>query len=150
MTAAETPRDLMVLVADSDTHRVMESLLSTPERLGIRQITFAIESHVGRDPGCRKGSPEFLRSYLGDFRHALVLFDRKGCGSTKTRREIQEQVRRDLAANGWNDRARAIVIAPELEVLVWGSVENLAQVLGWSEGALRRFVTKRGLLAADG
>lgn len=144
MNPAGAPKDLFVLAADSDAHRVLEAILKTPARLGIRPVTFEIERHPEHDPGCRLGSTEYLRPFLGRFRHALVVFDRDGCGSTKTRREIQNEITADLAANGWQDRARAIVIAPELEIWVWGSWSNLAKVLESGEAVLREVVTRQG------
>lgn len=143
------PSDLFVLVADSDAYRVLEAVLKTPDRLGIRPVTFEIERHPGHDPGCRLGAAEHLRPFLGRFRHALVVFDRAGCGSRKSRREIQAGVTAELAANGWQDRARAIVIAPELEIWVWGSWANLATVLGSTESVLRQLLTRQGFPTSD-
>ena len=36
-----------------------------------------------------------------------------------------------LAANGWNDRAKAIVVDPELESWVWADSRVVEDVLGW-------------------
>ena len=119
MNPAGAPKDLFVLAADADAHRVLEAILKTPARLGIRPVTFEIERHPEHDPGCRRKSTEYLRPFLRRFRHALVVFDRDGCGSTQTRRELQNEITADLAVNGWQDRARAIVIDPELEI--WGA-----------------------------
>lgn len=149
MNPAGAPRDLVVLAADSDAYRVLEAILQTPDRLGTRPIAFEIERHPRHDPGCRLGSTEYLRPFLGHFRHALVVFDRDGCGSTQTRRELQDEITANLAANGWQDRARAIVIAPELEIWAWGSWTNLATVLGSRESALREVVTRQGLSISD-
>ncbi len=149
MNPAGAPQDLFVLAADSDAHRVLETILKTPDRPGIRPVTFAIERHPGHDPGCRQKSTEYLRPFLRRFRHALVVFDRDGCRSTKTRRELQNEITAHLAANGWRDRARAIVIAPELEIWVWGSWKNLATVLGSRESALRERLTTEGFPTSD-
>lgn len=78
-----------------------------------------------------------------------MVFDRAGCGSRKSRREIQTGVTDELAANGWQDRAKAIVIAPELEIWVWGSWANLATVLGSSEPVLRQLLMRQGLPTSD-
>lgn len=144
MNPAGAPKDLFVLAAGSDAHRVLEAILKTPDRLGIRPVTFAIERHPEHDPGCRLGSTKYVRPFLGRFRHALVVFDRDGCGSTDSRREIQNDITADLAANGWQDRARPIVIDPELEICVWGSWKNLATVLESDESVLREVVTRQG------
>lgn len=149
MNPAGAPRDLVVLAADADAHRVLEAILKTPDRLGIRPVTFAIERHPGHDPGCWLGATEYLRPFLGRFRHTLVVFDRDGCGSTKTRRQLQNEINAALATNGWQDRARAIVIAPELEIWVWGSWTNLATVLGSTESVLRELLTRQGLPTSD-
>ena len=56
---------------------------------------------------------------------------------------VEEQLRR----NGWGDRAKVIVIEPELEVWVWSDSPAACRVLGWdhSYAALRRWLGRRGL-----
>lgn len=48
------------------------------------------------------------------------------------------------------ENGKAIVIEPELEAWVWGSMANVARVLGWEKVHLERFLEWRGSLAAEG
>ena len=43
--------DLFVLAADLDMTNALEGLLSRPRDLGIRDVTFVVERHPGRDGG---------------------------------------------------------------------------------------------------
>ena len=63
--------DLFVLAADLDMANALEGLLSRPRDLGIRDVTFVVQRHPGRDGGCRTGSVEFLRPYLERHDHAI-------------------------------------------------------------------------------
>ena len=123
-------KDLVVLVADQDMHEAMGELLQRTESLGIRPIKYSIEKHLRRDPGCRTEAATYLRTYTRNYRNALVMFDREGCGSDLSRNQIQSRVERDLAANGWGDRCKAIVIDPELEAWVWNGSNRVSEILG--------------------
>ncbi len=126
-------RDLFVLVADQDMIETMTGLLSRPEDLGIRRIEFALRKHLQRDAGCRSKAAGSLRPFIRDHRHALVMFDKHGCGRDDySRKEIQDEVEQDLSRNGWESRAKAIVIDPELEAWVWSRSGEVPEILGWS------------------
>ena len=144
-------RDLLVLVPDADIEQAMYGLLVRADRIDIAPVDFEIRRHVNRDSGCRTNAANFLRPYSKTYRHALVVFDRHGCGSRETREEIQEQVEIDLARNGWEDRSKAIVIDPELEVWVWSRAPPVAEVLGWGTDfeALRKWLESRNLWGPD-
>ena len=107
--------------------------------------------HVNRDSGCRSAATVHLRPYLKSHRYALVVFDRHGCGSQGPRVEIQREVERDLARNGWKDRSKVIVIDPEIEVWVWSGSPEVARVLGWGSDlrALRKWLESRNLWASN-
>ena len=125
-------RDLYVLVADQDMLETMTSLLSRSESLGIRRISYAVDKHLQRDAGCRSDAARRLRPFLGDYRYALVVFDKHGCGrDDDSREEIQIEVETELSLNGWRDRSRAIVIEPELEAWVWSASNHVPRTLGW-------------------
>lgn len=102
---------LVALVADRDIEESLAKLFGRPEHLGIRPFRFAITRHPDRDAGCRAHAANFLRQFLRSYRHALVVFDRDGCGSPSTREEIERTVERDLSRNGWERRAHAVVTA---------------------------------------
>ena len=128
------PRDLYVLVADLDMLQTMEGLLSRAPSFGIRPIHYTVGRHLRRDPGCRTEASQYLRGYISDYKYALVVLDRNGCGAFASREEIQHAVESDLSANGWRNRSKAIVIDPELETWVWNGSNSVPKVLGWAGG----------------
>ena len=126
--------DLVVLVADKNMEASVRGLLSRRQALGLRQIRYEVYVHVGRDPGCFLSGHDFLRPMAGRTAHALVLFDRIGSGREQnTRESLEDLVTGRLASSGWDDRAAAIVIDPELEVWVWSDSPHVGRVLGWRE-----------------
>ena len=127
-------KDLYVLVADLDMLQTMEKLLNRNAKLGIRPIKYAVAKHLHRDSGCRTNASQYLRGHIRDYQYALVMFDRDGCGDCASREEIQHEVERDLANNGWGDRSKAIVIDPELEIWVWTGSNYVPRILGWEGG----------------
>ena len=124
-------RDLVVLVPDADIEQTVRGLLDRSDDLGIRAIRWTVTRHPERDPGCRVRAMELLRPFVSSSRYALVVFDQEGCGSSKPRETIQSLVESKLSSNGWMDRAKAIVIDPELEVWLWNGSPDVAEELGW-------------------
>lgn len=108
--------------------------------------------HPEHDPGCRLRSPEFLRAFARRSRHALVVLDLEGSGvdETNDRSVMEAQLEQRLRESGWQDRARVVVIAPELETWVWSDSPHVASVFGWTEeptrGGLREWLTDREFL----
>lgn len=53
-----------------------------------------------------------------------------------------------LSRNGWEHRARAVVIDPELEAWAWSASHVVATALGWGEryDELRLWLSQRGIL----
>lgn len=139
--------DLIVLVADRHMEGAFTGLMSNPEKLGIRRIEPQIRIHPGRDPGCRTTAAEFLRPFLRSNRHAIVAFDRHGCGSDLMPVDIQSKVELQLSRNGWEQRSRVVVIDPELEAWVWAPNRHVSRMLGWGDdfGRLRAWLNGRGL-----
>ena len=126
-------KDLAILVPDRDYEVAIPVLLRRSRALGTRPITFDISAHADHDPGCLLKSAEFLRQYLPTHRHALVLFDREGCGKEKLDpARIEELVARDLSRCGWHERAAAVVLDPELEVWIWVNSPEVDRCLCWS------------------
>lgn len=142
------PRHLIVLAADKHIASVLETLLSRrPSDMGIHAMSFDVRRHPESDPGCRTRSAEFLRPLINGYRHALVVFDHRGCGEEKrTPAEIRGEVEDELGRNGWRERSRAIVIKPELESWIWSRSGRVAHVLGWG----RSFEPLREWLQAEG
>jgi hypothetical protein len=135
MTESAPGGDLVLLVADSHQKSGLGVLLGERYRsLDIRQISFEVYAHQGHDPGCLLRSCEFLRNFQGRFSHALVVFDRDGCGQEHLDRgSLERVVEAELSASGWHDNAATVVIDPELESWVWSDSPHVATALGWHD-----------------
>lgn len=149
-TSTDFP-NLIVLASDKHIAASLEILIGQRHAdLGISPITFDVRRHPESDPGCRTKAVEFLRPFINQYSRALVVFDQKGCGSGSPREEIQDGVETALSRNGWAERSKAIVIAPELESWVWSPAEDVARALGWGRdfAPLRNWLGTRGLWPA--
>ena len=147
MNHGQTSDGLVALVADRDIQETLTQLFHRADSFGIRPFTFEIRRHPDRDAGCRVDAANFLRQFLRTCRCALVVFDRDGCGSASSRKQIQGVVEQDLARNGWEQHARVVVIDPELEAWVWSGSPEVSQALGWGRqyDELRSTLEKAGL-----
>lgn len=79
------------------------------------------------------------------------MFDHSGCGSQEDRATIQQETEKLLARNGWEDRAKVIVVEPELEAWVWGDVKALSRCIAWRDDgpSLREWLADQCLWARD-
>ena len=138
---------LFVLVADRDIEETLRAVLHRPASLGMRSVPFECQRHPNRDGGCRASAAKFLRPFRNRFSHALVVFDRRGCGSPETREAIEEKVESDLRRNGWKNCGKAIVIDPELERWLWSDSPAVIKGLGWNGGYadLRSWLEEMGV-----
>ena len=128
-----TARDLVVLVADKDMQHALKGLLSRPKALGIRPIAHDIYLHPQHDPACARRGVSFLSGFAAQYRHGLLLFDHEGSGCEATpAEELQREVDRRFADSAWGERARTVVVAPELEAWVWSESPHVDAVAGWS------------------
>ncbi len=142
--------ELIILVPDKNMEAALKGILSRHQSLGIRQVDHRIYVHPARDPGCLGQGHEFLRPFTGLFGHGLVLFDRDGCGREDcSREELEILVEGRLQTSGWDDRARAVVIVPELEIWVWSDSPHVAAALGSKDDipTVRRWLTDQHLWA---
>lgn len=142
-------KDLILLVADRNMRGSLEGILSRPAALGLRGISFDLYVHPEQDPGCLRRSHTFLQSFTHQYRYALVLLDHEGCGREETDRPALETELEDrLNGAGWEGRAAAVVIAPELEIWVWSDSPHVERVFGWGgdRGPLRDWLAGRGFL----
>jgi hypothetical protein len=147
----QEPRDLVVLVADSHQKAAVTGILSRAKAMGIRSVEADIRVHILRDPGCLREAHEFLRSFSRKYLHALVLFDREGCGQDDRPREVlEDQVQQHLSRSGWEDRSAVVVIEPELEAWVWSESPEVDAALGWEGRSpkLRDWLAQGGFLPA--
>lgn len=131
-------KDLVVLVADKNMECAIRGIVSRGRALAFRTVDFDIYVHPERDPGCLRKAHIFLRPFSESYAHALVAFDRQGCGrEEQTRQDLESEVEGNLARSGWDDRAACVVIDPELEVWVWSDSPHVESVLGWEGQAPR-------------
>jgi hypothetical protein len=130
----DQPTDLFVLVADQNTLAAIRGLMERRKSLRLDEsFTFEIRPHPEHDPGCLLRSHEFLGPFQRQYRFAVVVFDREGCGSDDDRGKLEASVEERLSRNGWKDRSAAIVIDPELENWVWSDSPHVAESLGWTK-----------------
>ena len=141
--------DLVVLVADKDMRLTLRGVLSRPLAVGIRPIAFDIYTHYEHDGACATEGVSFLSRFSRTHAHGLLLFDHEGSGREDSARvEIQEALNYDLSVAGWDGRAQAIVITPELEAWVWSDSPHLDEVTGWKgrNPSLREWLRRSGHL----
>ncbi len=142
-------RDLIVLVADSNMRAAVRGLLSREQALGIGTVDVEVLPHPQRDSGCCKGGVDFLSAFANQFQHALLMFDWEGCGQEGcSPTDIEGGLEERLSNSGWSDRARVIVLDPELEIWVWSGSPHVEQCLGWNDQSmpLREWLVTRGFL----
>ena len=61
------------------------------------------------------------------------MFDHEGSGrEQESVEEIEESLDADFAGSAWGDRAKAIVLSPELEAWVWSDSPHVEAVAGWT------------------
>jgi len=127
-------KDLIILVADKSMEYTLKGVLGRSEALGIRPVTFDILVHPERDPGCAHRGVGFLDSsgFSNRYYCGLLVFDYEGCGKEQlSPPKLQENLNEEFAHSNWNDRAKAIVIVPELEAWLWRDSRHLEEVVGW-------------------
>jgi hypothetical protein len=144
-------KDLIILVADKSMESALRGGLSRPQSLGIRDITFDFLQHPGRDGGTRTSGAQILALENGRYSHALLVLDHEGSGTEQTSQELENELDQKLECV-WGIHAKAIVIAPELDVWMWGSDNKLAEILRWPhQQSIREWLSERSFaFGADG
>jgi hypothetical protein len=143
-------RDLVVLVADKNMEAALRGILARHESIGCRPFSHQVFSHPHRDPGCLAESHTFLGVLRHQYSHALVVFDREGCGNSASAADIAKQVEHGLRETGWTNRSAAIVIDPELEAWVWSPSPHVSTTLGWTGvGSLRDWLAAKNAWPAE-
>jgi hypothetical protein len=153
MTPRPPPKDLIVLAADGQIEFAIKGLLTRGLSLQFREVTCDIYTHPAKDPGCFLRGHDFLRLFHRQYAHALVVFDREGCGrQALPRPALEADLEQRLAASGWRDRAAAVAIDPELEVWVWSDSPEVDAALGWTgrSPALAAWLLSEGYCTAAG
>ncbi|OHB66524.1 MAG: hypothetical protein A2Y76_08290 [Planctomycetes bacterium RBG_13_60_9] len=143
------PRDMVILVADKNMEAAVRGLLSRQQPLNIRRIDAEVLRHPQRDSGCCNSGVEFLSAFTNQFAHAMLMFDREGCGRDDQAPEnIEQSIEERLSGSGWNSRAKAVVLDPELEIWVWSASPHVEECLGWRScpTPLRQWLLDQGYL----
>ena len=126
-------RDLLCLVADRNMQSAISELLARPRSLGIRPITYRIERHPERDPGCFHRGAQYLANLRAGETHGLVLLDYEWSGvPAPNRSALESMLDADLNRVGLGDWARSVVIEPELEAWVFSRSNRVPAGLGWT------------------
>lgn len=153
MIPGPSAKDLIVLAADKSMKLALAGLLARHNDLGIHSISPDIFAHPNSDPGVVRKGHDFLRPQCRRFRYAIAICDHDGCGKEpQAPEQIEAAIEQRLQANGWENRAAAIVIRPELEAWIWGDWSLLASFLRWNGGgtSLKNFLVQQKLLPPDG
>jgi hypothetical protein len=138
-------KDLVVLVADTNMQFALQGALARHQALGIRPLTYEFRVHPGRDGGVRTTGVDVLAPEANRFQYALMLLDLHGCGrEDKTPTELEGELDEKLQPF-WSQRAKAIVIAPEVDIWLWGNDNAMREALHWLDvGSIRDWLRTKG------
>jgi len=149
MTNTPTQKDLIVLAADKNMEFAIKGVLNRFKSLAIREVSSDFRVHMENDPGCLVRGHDFLKPFTRKYSHAIIVLDLEGCGQESVKREqLENDIEDRLDKSGWEDRAAAIVIDPELEAWVWSNSPHVDSILGWhgKEPCLRDWLQSREYL----
>jgi hypothetical protein len=140
-------KDILILTADQDAEFLIKALLkkiATIEK--IRDIDFDVIRHPQRDAGVATDAVEFVRPYIHDYKHLLIIFDYEGSGKEAEAKDVLEsQIEKQLNINGWPDINACITFYPELESWLWVNRQHLHGVLDWqSEQDIYEWLKMKG------
>ena len=127
-------KDLVILAADKDLEFALRGMLSRPEALGIRPVEANTDIFVEpeHDPACALRGVDFLDNLSEQYRYGLLIFDYEGSGKEATApQELQKNLNAEFVSSTWGERARAIVLSPELEIWIWSDSPHVDEVVGW-------------------
>ena len=144
-------KNLIVVVADSQINRTVETLLQRRrESLSITEISVDVVSHPNQDPGCRTDAGRILNSRRNTHAKAMVIFDFDGCGERRlSPTDLEISLEAQFAGRGWGqDRIAFIVITPELEAWLFGaSYRQIERAVDWSHSqGIQDWLIKCGYL----
>ena len=128
-------KDLVVVAADKSMQQAMTGLLSRQQALGIREVEADVHYHPQHDPACALRGVEFMSDFSDQYQCGLLMFDHEGSGREQTcPHELQKALNEEFVNSPWGDRAKAIVLSPELEVWVWSDSPHVSRLAGWEGG----------------
>lgn len=139
-------RALFVLCPDISWRSVLEAILARYQSLGLPHALDVEVTHIpGKtDGGVRKSGPSILRSQTETFERALLVIDHEGCGDARDPAFIERDLDEELSKE-WGDRAKAIVVAPELEAWIVGAHRHFNKIRGLEGVEPLHFWRSRGL-----
>ena len=131
-------KDLVIVAADKSMQQALRGMLGRPEALRIREVEVDIYSHPQHDPGCALRGVEFMSDFSDQYNYGLLIFDHEGSGKEQIHpQDLERDLNEEFSYSVWGDRARAVVLSPELEAWVWSDSPHVSRVAGW-EGGHRR------------
>ena len=143
-------RELIILAADGTMVAVLRAFFERPFHHALACAPFDLNptddifnNPLEKDGGVHRRCHEILRPYLRTHKRALVILDQQ-FGGERPADHVRMEIEQLLDANGWHGCSAAVVIAPELEVLLWQDNVNVEKAL------LHRGEPLRQLLAQDG
>jgi len=143
-------KDIFLLVADKSMEFTIKGILSRPQALGIRTVSFDVAVHPNRDGGIRATGAQILALKASAYHHGLLMMDFEGSGSSFASAIEQEDQLGGLLHASWMDRAKAIVIAPELDIWAWGADQVIAREIGWNNDlTIRDWLSLKGFRFDD-
>lgn len=156
MIPSQSVPNLVVLTADSQMHRVVETLLQHRRpSLGIASdFSVAVRRHPQQDSGCRTASQTILNPLRNGHSKVMVIFDWHGSGAANVAAaELESNLERQYERDGWAvGRVTFVVIEPELDAWVFGaSFQRLQRAFEWSQPQpIRDWLESRGYLQPGG
>ena len=143
-------KDLVVLAADKNIEYTLRGLFARPQSLGLQPIEVDIFIEPEHDPACALRGVSFLANFSNEYKYALLVFDHEGSGKESVQiNELKEGINAEFANSSWGtERARAVVLAPELEAWVWSDSPHVDEITGWKnrQPGLRPWLTEQGWL----
>ena len=142
-------KDLVILAADKDLEFALRGMLSRPKALGMRTVEEDIFVHPEHDPACALRGVGFLDNLSEQYHYGLLIFDYEGSGKEATApQELQKNLNAEFVSSKWGERARAIVLSPELEIWIWSDSPHVDEVVGWKNRnpKLRPWLIEQGWL----
>ena len=155
MSSRTVAKDLVVLAADTQMQRTIETILEYRRSSLAIASDFSADvlSHPNQDPGCRTDAGRVLEPRRNTYQKAIVIFDYHGCGEQRLDAvELEARLEAQFSHGGWTqDRITFIVIDPELEAWLFGaSFHHIERVVGWSQPLdIRRWLIERGFLLRE-
>lgn len=138
-------KDLLLYVADADAQAFLNSLLTKPLALGIREITFDIERHPQRDSGMVQSGSELTRMKKGKYQKALLTWDHHGSGRDhkQTPEQVRDEIQNKLDSYTWCGNSSVTIFVPELEQWLWYCENALLSYCGISADELNAWLAER-------